>query len=192
MSNYQEVKGLLFKAFIVTALSYFLFTPFFRFVSPLILEWSAKFFVSFSDSIYKNAALGEKNYLDVFFLMTFTSCVLGCGLGFIRVYISKKDKKLLQSESKDFLRKPVILTIVLTVFFCSLFIINIKAFTNLQLNTSFQQRITIIAPHISEQEEKEIKARWASMQNRADYRIICDKIFIYAQKNGIKLPKSLF
>jgi hypothetical protein len=38
--------------------------------------------------------------------------------------------------------------------------------------SSFNQRVTILAPHVSEQQEKELRTAWALMSNRTDYDAI--------------------
>jgi len=62
---------------------------------------------------------------------------------------------------------------------------------DLQLNTSFKQRITVLSPHISEQQEKELRAQWASMKSRKDYENINRALEDAAKNKEVKLPKLL-
>jgi hypothetical protein len=62
---------------------------------------------------------------------------------------------------------------------------------SLQLNTSFNQRLTVLAPRISEQEYKEILASWAGMRNRADYQAVVQRVDSDAAAKGVVLPDFL-
>jgi uncharacterized membrane protein YgcG len=60
------------------------------------------------------------------------------------------------------------------------------------MNTSFNQRLTIIAPSLSDNEQKVLKAQWASMRNRRDYEVIVSSIEKIANDKKIELPKLLW
>jgi len=64
-------------------------------------------------------------------------------------------------------------------------------FACLQLNSSFDQRLTVLAPKISDQEYEEFRALWAGMKSRKDYKIIENKMNNSANKYGIQLPTPL-
>jgi len=70
-------------------------------------------------------------------------------------------------------------------------LISTLVFADLQLTTSFQQRLTVLAPKISEQEYKELQASWASMQSRTDYELLNTQMESLAQQHGIELPEPL-
>jgi len=76
-----------------------------------------------------------------------------------------------------------------------LFIISILsyfgAYADLQLNSTFQQRIRIVAPFIEEQREEELNALWAQMRTRSDYENILRQFENIAIKEKIELPKPL-
>ena len=67
----------------------------------------------------------------------------------------------------------------------------IKPFTDLQLNTSFEQRLTILAPNINDLEFKEFEAAWALMQSRKDFEAINNRMENTAKKYGVILPPNL-
>jgi len=60
------------------------------------------------------------------------------------------------------------------------------------MNTSFNQRLTIIAPSLSDNEQKVLKAQWASMRNRRAYEVIVSSIEKIANDKKIELPKLLW
>ncbi len=64
-------------------------------------------------------------------------------------------------------------------------------YTNLQLNTSFRQRLTVLAPKLSEQEHKEFLASWAAMHSRKDFDAITDRMNTLAQARNVVLPEPL-
>jgi ABC-type lipoprotein release transport system permease subunit len=54
--------------------------------------------------------------------------------------------------------------------------------------TSFNRRVIILAPHISQQQEKELRAAWALMSNRGDYDAINATMAGYAAEHKITVP----
>jgi len=65
------------------------------------------------------------------------------------------------------------------------------AWADLQLNASFTQRLTVLAPKLSAQEHKEFLASWASMTSRRDYVTLNTLLEQTATSRGVKLPKVL-
>ena len=81
------------------------------------------------------------------------------------------------------------LTLGLFLLFSFLSLINLSDY---YLNLQFQQRLRIIAPYLPERQEKELLAKWSSMETRDDFRSVNAIMFDYAKKNNVKAPKSLF
>ena len=61
-----------------------------------------------------------------------------------------------------------------------------------QLNTSFNQRVAALAPRITDQQVKELRARWALMEKRSDYLSIVADMDKLAKETGSKLPSTSF
>lgn len=57
-----------------------------------------------------------------------------------------------------------------------------------RLNASFTQRLTVLAPAINDTEYKTLRARWASMQSKADYDAIVIAMDKRAKELSITLP----
>lgn len=57
-----------------------------------------------------------------------------------------------------------------------------------QISASFNQRLTVLAPAISDVEYKTLKARWASMKSKADYDALVSLMDNRAAELGVKLP----
>ncbi len=66
-----------------------------------------------------------------------------------------------------------------------------SAYADLQLNTSFNQRLNVLAPYIEEHDVKVLKSKWALMQNRADFEEINNYMETLAINKEIVLPKKL-
>jgi hypothetical protein len=56
------------------------------------------------------------------------------------------------------------------------------------ITRSFTQRLTVLAPAISDTEYKTLRARWASMQGEADYDALVAEMDRRATELGVKLP----
>ncbi len=84
-----------------------------------------------------------------------------------------------------------IIGIILLFINVFIFGIIIMYFADVEYNTSFRQRLTVLAPMLSEIEEEELEARWASMRNRADYEAIEAEIEKLANNHSLQLPPSL-
>lgn len=160
------------------------------FVQPLITYSSSLFAYvldsvsqTFADRIYQRAALGPLDtttegafvflvggtaVLFAFFaLLTLVARKAGLGDFFIVVVV------------------PLLGGLMLVVY--SLFIA-----LDLRLNVSFRQRVAILSPHLSEHDEKELVALWASMKSRRDYNALNRRMDEYAQSRGVKLPHPLY
>jgi hypothetical protein len=156
-----------------------------------------------SDGIYRNAALGQRNYIDVVLLTFVLAAIFGTTMGRVSYLLflkkqpaaapeeeeKKKKERLLKLTSSTPFRL-VIAAVAVLVTFGTLFLLNL-AYTDLQLNTSFRQRLTVLAPHISDQENKEFLASWAAMRSRKDYELIVAKMEQEARIHNVTLPESL-
>jgi hypothetical protein len=59
------------------------------------------------------------------------------------------------------------------------------------MRTSFDRRITILAPAISEEDEEGLRARFADLTGRADYQSINNDMDRLARQTGVQLPAPL-
>jgi len=169
------------------------------FIQPILkLIWSCTIFVSnhlyegYTKAIYRSAALGDRNDVIVGLMIFFTAIMFGIISGIPFGYLSAKR---LSDKVKSIMigKRLFVLAYFLSIIFllCFLFGFVIPRFVDLQLNTSFQQRLTVLAPTISDIELKELKASWAQMQSRKDYELIKDRMDNMAKLNGIDLPAPL-
>lgn len=199
------------------------------FINPLLdLIWKMIsdggnwIYKSYVDSIYQNASLGNRNWLDVIFYLHLLSIFVG-GLTIATFGIIRKrkelSKKMKEVEDKingkndkdEEITKEQLIErfqklktsfsktkngfITLYIGLASLLIISVlsyfRVYSDLQLNSTFNQRIKIVAPHIGEQKEEELIALWTSMKTRNDYETIINEFETIAKKSKIKLPEPL-
>jgi len=170
------------------------------FVKP-VLTWTWHVFVSGSyitiayltDSIYRNAALGQRNWvvtvLAILFIGTFG---LVAGIRILKKCVPESAlKSLTQIRNKKTKTKSVFvgiadsLAVVVTLYFLTVI------FADLQLTTSFEQRLKALCPYTTQQQEEEIRAMWATMENRHDFEQIVNTMESIAKEKNVKLPKLL-
>jgi len=151
----------------------------------------ANVYEGLSNSIYQNAALGHRNYIAVILLTILCGAIFAMltveslyitGVGsFVITTVGKLPRK---ARSLFVIVNNTALILVLIYFL-------LLTWSDLQLNTSFQQRLTVLAPEIAEQEYRELRASWASMRTRRDYEMVNAKLDDLAHQRGIELPALL-
>ena len=77
------------------------------------------------------------------------------------------------------------------------FLIILLAFTTLlfasgKMSDSFNSRLVVLSPQISEQEEEELLASWVLMESSSDFDAIRSKMESYAEQYDVTLPSNLF
>jgi hypothetical protein len=60
-----------------------------------------------------------------------------------------------------------------------------------QMELSFDRRITVLAPAITEDSEEMLRARFADLSGRADYQSLNDEMNRLAVETGVNLPDPL-
>ncbi|KAF0107134.1 MAG: hypothetical protein FD146_1975 [Anaerolineaceae bacterium] len=171
-----------------------LFQPLVRGLGQLLQPLGEKFFTGFSNSLYSNAALGHRNYLEVVAFETGVSTFFGLSFGFFTGYLSRN--RFLKIKEKNKQHITIVLKIGMAICWLMLTFGIIASsmlfFSDLQMNTSFEQRLAVVVPYLSEQEEEELRAKWASMQTRDDYEKINLILQEYAETYQIELPTLMW
>jgi hypothetical protein len=60
-----------------------------------------------------------------------------------------------------------------------------------QMQLSFDRRITVLAPAITEDSEELLRARFADLAGRSDYQSLNDEMNRLARESGVILPEPL-
>lgn len=181
----------------------------------IIVAISSQIYSGYVDDVYKSAALGPRNNLDfiILFILVFFLVVFSFGtLVFFKDAIGQLKREFLEligeappREEKDMekfkeevkkkfklgKRLLIVMRVTLPIYFLLSFLLITRAFVELQINTSFRQRVAVLAPHISKDQEESLFAQWALMQTRKDYLRITSGMEQMAQELKIKLPKLL-
>lgn len=173
------------------------------FIKPLLnlgwrfLTWcSNNFYHNFLNNVYGNAALGQRDWVSVILFFIVVSVMLGIFTGILTLPLFRKLRKIKEKRGdkafrnirRIFLCLRYILSIVI-IFLLICMIISIYA--DLQLNTSFQQRLRVLSPRIGDLETKNLQASWALMELKEDYEKIVRRMEELAKENNIELPKLL-
>ena len=146
----------------------------------------------FSDSIYKSAALGQRNHVIVAVVGIVSGVFLGVITGAAVATATKAwaKKELNKIKTRRWIHH-VVFVLNLVAFAFLLLALNVMFYANLQLDVSFKQRLTVLAPHLSEQQEENLAAMWASMKTKADYDAINRQLERYAADRNVDLPELL-
>lgn len=65
------------------------------------------------------------------------------------------------------------------------------AYVSMQAETTFDVRLRILSPYLSEQTEEEIVSRWSTIRGRSDYENLMSEMDTHAKTHQIKLPNRL-
>ena len=199
----KEIKKGIVSSLIATLIFLILLNPILHMLWNFIKSFSINMYSGISDSIYSGAALGQRNWLDFAWLASVVA-ITG-GIVVTKNVIIWKEifrlRRLMQGEKEEpetplslyqTLKKAnITLSVAIALGIVVSFFFIFSAFTDLQLNTSFNQRLNAILSYISDQEAKVYKSSWATMKNRQDFEKINQKMEMVAGFNKIKLPENL-
>ena len=175
--------------------------PILTWLWAVISDSTLKWWVSLIDSAYSNASLGNRSISSVFVLALFVGLLINAILfisilqPFLKPWLIKKYEKREDRDDKTFtifvlgLRIANIFLGAILVFL--LLRILMLAFVDFQLNSSFERRMASLAPVITDQQYKEIRASWAKMDSREKYLQIQDEMEKIAVEKNVELPESL-
>lgn len=148
----------------------------------------------FVDRLYQNAALGNRNWIIALFAIIvlyvpFTNVIV---LAIARPLIRRASAQKKQDEKQGSLvgRTTTLIATSATGLVCATIIAS-YIYVDLQLNASFDQRLCALAPHLTDQQEEQLKASWAMMISKADYLKIKENMELYASQANVKLPDPL-
>lgn len=171
----------------------------------LISESSINYWQNFVDSAYANASFGRRSISSIFILSLFVELLSGAIIVVIfkpllKPWIIKRFggvKNDEERENKLSKLNKVLLFIRVTNIFLGIFLVVILfrflmvAFIDFQLNSSFERRIASLTPVITDQQYKELRARWATMKNHKDYIDIREKMNSLANEKHLVIPNNL-
>src|SRR5438552_743240 len=144
------------------------------------------------DHLYSGAALGTRDVASFMLFALAMFVLVGLALGPWTVMLSEKRlaDAAAKPESVERARRVsrrgfMVATPILVL---GGFLLLVVEYADFQMNTSFQQRVTILAPVLSQLEEEKLRAEWAAMQTRRDFERINADLEHFARAHGISLP----
>ena len=215
----KEIRKGIISSIIASLIFLIFFQPILGFIWEVVTKISMRTYSGYMDNIYKNAALGQRNWLGyltlLFFLLVVFTLIMTRLLRFRKMlsrlyedvkldsFENQEDKEKYLEDKWERINKRItpivkhhkkikvflfLYQICILLFFCDTIF---KAYADLQLNTSFNQRLTVIAPYIEAQKEEELKSKWASMKTRKDYENINLNMENIAKSANVILPENL-
>lgn len=148
----------------------------------------------FVDRLYENAALGNRNWViaAIAILLLYLPFTNALVVAVTRPLI----KRIVQRKAEESKQKAlaVLVTSLVGLSVIGLIIATPPAayiYTDLQLNASFNQRLLVLTPHLSDKQVKDLLASWASMKSKSDYLKIRHEMDQLASQAKVTLPSPL-
>jgi hypothetical protein len=210
----RELRKHIGLAIIAAAVIPYLVDPALRWFAHSLIWLSENVSTAFTKSIYRKAAVGfhEQYSFEMLGLAGYVLAVVIIMIP-LTMYVIKRSKEELDRQSEmEYLGNEEIreeskleavmrvadrvifpLSCVTAVLAVSIGLIIVTSdYIELQLNASFNQRMTVLALYATDQQVKEMRAEWALMLDRQDYERINAEMDIVSKKLGFKLPKTLW
>ena len=70
------------------------------------------------------------------------------------------------------------------------FAASVDSYIRLKSVSTFNQRLAVLTPHLSDQQRKEFVARFASMRRQADFESIMRDLDAIASQKKVSLPEN--
>jgi hypothetical protein len=166
------------------------------FIQPILsFAWKAIVVVGgvvhqgYVDRIYSHAALGDRDDYGFLILMALFLTLPFFGLFFSFRELPTEEASIPAKKWLDafHIAYAIMKIIVAITIFLIIVVFSIMSGTKI-ITASFTQRLTVLAPAISDTEYKTFKARWASMQGKSDYDSLVAEMDKRAVELGVKLP----
>ncbi len=214
----KDIKKGIISGVIASIIFLIFIQPILTFIWNAIIKFSFSTYTGYIDIVYENAALGKRNWIDFLvltFFIYFQFILLFTFLLKFRSKLSglvrqKKMETMSEDEKENFTakrnaslfktfsliknnsRKLIIFSYILQIAFILVVVgIIFTAYVDLQLNSSFSQRCTVLKPYIGGQQEDILQSKWASMKSRKDYEVLNQYIEGLARTKNIILPEVL-
>lgn len=194
----REHKAGIVSGLIATIIFSYFLQPVLDWVSGIVVKILTITSTAFLDRLYAQAAhLQTQDYAFVFWgmvLIMFSVATFSAGI--FRLVGVDSYKKLahavIPNRSTNYSTMAYrIISGILFLLLSAFGIIFLTAnYVQLRTISSFQQHMKVIAPYISESEEKMIYSRWSLMKSHADYEAIYSVIRSTAKDHNVVLPEN--
>jgi hypothetical protein len=161
------------------------------FIQPILsFTWKVTVIVGgvihkgYLDGIYRSAARGDFNNNFAYVILS----LLLLGTLLIVMFFSIREMKNLDQSHILVRISDWIWKVMVVVSFLLILIVFAISDGTSKITASFTQRLTVLAPAVSDTEYKTLKARWASMKGKADYDALVAAMDKRATELGVTLP----
>lgn len=190
----------IFAGLLATAIFVYFLDPILSFLGRTLISTSSEVYKNYLDRLYAEIAAGVPSYSYLvwhtmiwifasFFAMTF---------GMVLLATKKRDKKREKQRTEDDstmyprrLRRPAFLGLIgATIMLLALLLSATRGYVRLQTTSTFNQHITILGPHITDLERRELLAQFASMKSKEDFDRLAKRMHDLASQFSLELPKN--
>lgn len=179
---------------IITSVLVLLFIePAIKWTGNAVMWLGINAYEGFTNSVYSSAALGLREKYSFMLHLMFLSLLVGAASGVAFALISRTSNKVDDASRIRMNRWRKILVIVFSsVLVLDALVLIGRNYAEMQLISSFNQRITVLAARASDQQIKDLRAGWAAMQKRSDYESLTAAMDRLAKDYNIRLPDALW
>lgn len=177
-----------------------LLDPFTKWVWLVSVDSTNAWLTAIQDAAYSNAALGKREWVSALLFIYFATAMVAFPVGLLGAHVVERlligQFPRFEHAARTLRRTYRILEVVVAVLILLTSFNLVRhcfdIYVDLQLNASFSQRLDVLAPHITSQQEKELRASWALMKSRRDYAAINRTIETLASAAAVPLPPPLY
>jgi len=180
---------------VVSVVVLYLVEPAMKLAVELAPQFGGRFYRLVWDQAATQAAIGG-DYLDfAMFAILFSAIVgafigrFGAGAAFPRLFGRKGGRKSTDTTFVRWEKRFVILLMMLVGPIAGTTLL--VDFAAQQMKLSFDRRITVLAPAITEESEELLRAHFAGLSDRSDYQSLNDEMNRLATDSGVDLPEPL-
>ena len=180
---------------VISVVMLYMIEPAMKVAVELAPQFGGRFYRLVWDRAATQAAIGG-DYLDfAMFAILFSAIVgafigrFGAGAAFPRLFGRKGGRKSTDSTLVRWEKRLVILLMLLVGPIAGTTLL--VDFAAQQMKLSFDRRITVLAPAITEDSEELLRAHFAGLSDRADYQSLNDEMDRLAKENSVNLPDPL-
>jgi hypothetical protein len=177
----KSIKVGVFSSIIASIIVIVFINPVLGFVWSTFLAVAGSVHQGYVDAIYVRAAVSYGGYQAVLVLAVF-DLLLFWASGFL--FLLSQTREIPGGTARVYRLHSA-------AWFCAAITLIIPVALNrgiFRITASFEQRLTVLAPTITDGEYKTLNARWASMQSKADYDAIVTTMDKRAAELSVTLP----
>jgi hypothetical protein len=179
---------------VVSVIVLYLVEPAMKVAVDIAPQFGGRFYRMVWDRAAMQAAIGGDYLGFATFAILFSAIVgafmgrFGAGAAFPRIF-GRKGRKSTDSTWVRWEKRLVMLLMLLVGPIAATTLL--VDFAAQQMQLSFDRRITVLAPAITEESEEMLRARFADLTGRADYQSLNDEMDRLALESRVNLPDPL-